>query len=470
MNRRLLTVLSLVLVLAFALSACAQPAPAEPQIVEKTVVVTEEVVVEKTVEVVKEVEKVVEKVVTPTPGPNPEATIPDVEEGAEITFWTFYLSPTFDQYIKDTIARFNEAYPGVKVNWEDRQATLQEEYRNSLAAGNAPDVVNLSTSWVTEFASKDQLLNLTDNLPQEVIDQYFPGLFNQVNVGGKSYQVPWYQAIDIYLVNKDLLTKAGLTMEDMPKDYEQLMQVCKTIKETTDIPCGLRMRADNLLMDMAYQGGVQVMNEDGTAFTFDSPEAVEWLNYWAEMINNDWTARDILLADDRAGLERFSTGQMPFYVTGPQLIRVVRENNPGLYGYLDIAPQAIGKSGALPPVSMSLVVTGATKYPKAAMALATFFTNPRSQLEFSKIVSIYPSSPESYKDPFFTQKPVAIEELARPLAEGIISQQTNIMPEIPQPADVNEIVRAAFESVVFGGADAQTALTDAVQKANALLK
>lgn len=470
MNRKSWTALSILLVLAFVLSACAQPAPAEPQIVEKTVVVTQEVVVEKPVEVVKEVEKVVEKVVTPTPGPNPEATIPDVEEGAEITFWTFYLSPTFDQYIKDTIARFNEAYPGVTVNWEDRQATLQEEYRNSLAAGNAPDVVNLSTSWVTEFASKDQLLNLTDNLPQEVIDQYFPGLFNQVNVGGKSYQVPWYQAIDIYLVNKDVLTKAGLTMEDMPKDFDQLMQVCKTIKETTGIPCGLRMRADNLLMDMAYQGGVQVMNEEGTAFTFDSPEAVEWLNYWAEMIKNDYTARDILLADDRAGLERFTTGQMPFYVTGPQLIRVVRENNPGLYGYLDIAPQAVGKSGALPPVSMSLAVTAATKYPNAAMALASFFTNPRSQLEFAKIVSIYPSSPESYKDPFFTQKPVAIEELARPLAEGIISQQTNIMPEIPQPADVNEIVRAAFESVVFGDADAQTALTDAVQQANALLQ
>lgn len=456
MNRKFWTALSILLVAAFALSACAQPVAVQQQMVERTVVVTQEVIVEK--------------VVTPTPGPNPEATIPDVEEGAEITFWTFYLSPTFDQYILDTIARFNEAYPGVTVNWEDRQATLQEEYRNSLAAGNAPDVVNLSTSWVTEFASKDQLLDMTDNLPQEVIDQYYPGLFNQVNVGGKSYQVPWYQAIDIYLVNKDVLTQAGLTMEDMPTNYEELMAVCKTIQEQTDIPCGMRMRADNLLMDMAYQGGVQVMNEEGTAFTFDSPEAVEWLNYWAEMIKNDYTARDVLLADDRMGLERFTTGQMPFYVTGPQLIRVVRENNPGLYGFLDIAPQAIGKSGGLPPVSMSLAVTQASQYPKAAAALATFFTNPQSQLEFSKIVSIYPSTPASYQDPFFTQTPVAIEELARPLAEGIISKQTNILPEIPQPADVNEIVRAAFESVVFGDADAQTALSEAVQKANALLQ
>ena len=34
----------------------------------------------------------------------------------------FYLSPTFDDYIKETIARFEATYPGVKVDWEDHQA------------------------------------------------------------------------------------------------------------------------------------------------------------------------------------------------------------------------------------------------------------------------------------------------------------------------------------------------------------
>src|SRR6478609_7400121 len=39
---------------------------------------------------------------SPTPlAPDPaEAVIPNVESGATINFWTFYLSPTFDNYIK----------------------------------------------------------------------------------------------------------------------------------------------------------------------------------------------------------------------------------------------------------------------------------------------------------------------------------------------------------------------------------
>ena len=86
-----------------------------------------------------------------------------VEKDAVISFWTYYLSPTFDEYIKCTIARYEAAYPGVKVNWEDHQATYLDDYRNSINAGTQPDVANLSNNegWVQEFAQAGRLLDLT---------------------------------------------------------------------------------------------------------------------------------------------------------------------------------------------------------------------------------------------------------------------------------------------------------------------
>lgn len=458
----LMTALALVLSACGAAPAAQGPTP-EPQVVTQVVVQTQ----------VVEVEKPVEVLVTPTPGPNPEAVIADVEEGAEIVFWTFFLSPNFDDYIKSTIARFNEAYPGVTVKWEDRQGTLQEEYRNSLAAGNAPDVVNVPTGWVQEFAQKEQLLNMSEALPTEVQNQYYPDLFNQVNVGGSSFQVPWYQAVDAFLANTDVISAAGYKLEDLPKTFDEQKQFCLDFYAKSNIPCGLRMQTGNLLQTMAYEGGVEVMNADGTAFTFDSPEAVQWLQDYVDLNEAGAIHKDLILlndADDRIGLERFTAAQMPFYVTGPQLVRLVRESNPGRYGYLALAPRAVGRSGALPPVSMSIVVSQSTQYPKASAALAAFFSNPQSMLEFAKIVSIYPSTPASYEDPFFTQKPVAIEDQIRPIAQGIISQQKNILPEIPNQADVNDVVRQAIEAALFGGVDPQTALTEAVQQANALIK
>ena len=127
MRTKLITILVL---LGVVLGACATPATPIIQTVEVPKEVVTTVEVEKEVVKTVEVEKVVE--VTPTPGPNPEAVIPNVEDGAEITFWTFYLSPTFDNYIKDTIARFEEAYPGVKVNWADHQATFRDDLNACL--------------------------------------------------------------------------------------------------------------------------------------------------------------------------------------------------------------------------------------------------------------------------------------------------------------------------------------------------
>jgi putative chitobiose transport system substrate-binding protein len=148
---------------------------------------------------------------------------------------------------------------------------------------------------------------------------------------------------------------------------------------------------------------------------------------------------------------------------------VVREGNPGLYGYLAAVPMPVGKSGVTQPTSMAMSVKKDTKFPKAALALATFFTNPRSQLEFAKIVSIYPATPASYADPFFSAKPVAIEDSVKPLAKDIISKQADIKPSIPKFKDVNDIVFQAVQQALFNNVPAQKALSDAVAKCNALI-
>jgi ABC-type glycerol-3-phosphate transport system substrate-binding protein len=416
------------------------------------------------------VEKIVE--VTPTPGPNPEAIIQDVEPNAEIGFWTFYLSPTFDDYIKSTIARFNEAYPGVKVNWEDHQATFQDDLRNAFAAGNAPDVINLSISegWVSDYATQGLLLQLDDVVPPNVVDQYFPNLWDQQLVDGKHYQFPWYQGIQVDLVNKQILDKAGVKVEDFPKTVDGLPALCKTIKEKTGTLCDIRLTVNDLLAQMTYEGGVKVISDDGKTFTFDSPDAVAWLQMYVDMVKAGTVDKTVLVTDqDRTGLDLFTSGQAAFYNTGPNLIREVRANNPGLYGYLDVVPAPVGKSGVVGKGLMAISVKADTKFPKASIALASFFTNPKSMLEFSKIVAIYPSTPASYDDPFFSAAPVAIEDSAKPYAKDAVSKLADIVPTVPKKADVNNIVLQAVQQALFNNVDPQKALSDAVTQANALL-
>jgi putative chitobiose transport system substrate-binding protein len=410
---------------------------------------------------------------TPLAADPAEAVIPNVESGAEITFWTFYLSPTFDQYIKDTIARFEATYPGVKVNWADHQATFQDDLKNAFAAGNAPDVINLSVSegWVSDYATKGLLLGLDDKVPQAVKDIYFPGLWKEQLVDGVNYQFPWYQGINVELINKRIYEKAGLTAADFPKTVDGLPQLCQTLKDKANTVCDIRLTVNDLLAQMTYEGGVKVLSDDGKKFTFDSPEAVAWLQMYVDMVKAGTVDTNVLTTnDDRVGLLLFSAGQAPFYATGPNLIRDVKSNNSTLYGDLAVVPSPVGKSGVVGKGLMSISVKKDTKYPNASIALAQFFTNPRSMVAFAQQVAVYPSSAAAYDDPFFASAPSAIEDSARPIAKDIVSKYADIVPAVPKKADVNDIVLKAIESALFNDIPAQKALTDAVTQANALLK
>ncbi len=411
---------------------------------------------------------------TPLAADPAEAVIPNVEPNAEITFWTFYLSPTFDQYIKDTIARFEQTYPGVKVNWEDHQATFQDDLKNAFAAGNAPDVINLSVGegWVSDYATRGLLLPLDSAVPAAVQQTYFPGLWKEQLVDGKNYQFPWYQGIAVELVNKRIYEQgAGLSVADFPKTIDGLPQICQTIKDKTGTLCDIRLTVNDLLSQMVYEGGVKVLSDDGKTFTFDSPEGVAWLQMYVDMVNAGTVDSTTLTTnDDRVGLLLFSAGQAPFYQTGPNLIRDVKSNNATLYGDLGVVPAPLGKSGVTGKGSMGISVKADTKYPNASMALAQYFTNARSMVEFAKQVAIYPSVIASYDDPFFASTPSAIEDSARPIAKGIVSTYADIVPTVPKKADVNDVVLKAVKSALFNNVSAQQALSDAVKKANDLIK
>jgi len=408
---------------------------------------------------------------TPLPADSAEAVIPNVEQGAEIGFWTFYLSPTFDTYIKDTIARFEATYPGVKVNWSDHQATFKDELNNAFAAGNAPDVINLSVSegWVSEYADKGLLLNLDEKVPQAVKDIYFPGLWKEQLIDGKNYQFPWYQGLSVELINKRIFQAAGLDPAAFPKTIDGLPALCQTLLDKAKTVCDIRLTVNDLLAQMVYEGNVKPLDSAGK-FAFNSPEAVAWLQMYVDMVTAGTVDKTTLTTtDDRTGLLLFSAGQAPFYLTGPNLIREVKTNNSTLYNDLAVATAPLGKSNVTGKGLMSISVKASTKFPNASMALAQFFTNPRSMVQFAQQVAVYPSSPKAFDDPFFSSTPSAIEDSARPLAKDIIATYADIVPTIPKKADVNQIVLKAVESALFNKVPAQDALNKAVQDANALV-
>jgi putative chitobiose transport system substrate-binding protein len=362
----------------------------------------------------------------------------------------------------------------VTVDWHDHQGTFQQDLNNAFNAGNAPDVINLSVGegWVSDYASKNLLLSLDDKVPADVQNIYFPGLWKSQLVNGKNFQFPWYQSFAAELINKQVYEgEAGLSATSFPTTVDALPDTCKTIADKAKTVCTIRLSVNDLLAQMVYEGNVKIIGDDGKTFTFNSPDGVAWLQMYVDMYKNGLLDTDIVTAPiDRLGVATFSSGSSPFWQTAPNLIRVVKADNPTLYQNLAIAPAPVGKSGVVGKGSMGISVKADTKFPNASIALAQFFTNPRSMVAFAKIVPVYPSSASAYDDPFFTTPPTQIEDAARPLAKDYVSKLADIVPTVPNKADVNQIVLTDIEQALAGKMTAQDALNDAVTKANALNK
>ena len=115
-------------------------------------------------------------------------------------------------------------------------------------------------------------------------------------------------------------------------------------------------------------------------------------------------------------------------------------------------PAPVGKSGVVGKGLMGMSVKADTKFPNASMALAQFFTNPRAWSSSPSRSAVYPVVAVGVRRPVLSPTPRRRSRTApRPLAKDIVATYADIVPTVPNKADVNEIVLKAVESALFGG-------------------
>jgi multiple sugar transport system substrate-binding protein len=300
--KKLALAANLLVVVVMLVSACG-PTP-EPVVVEKEVtrVVTEvvketiqeTVVVEGTAEVVeKEVTTVVEveKVVTPTPQPvSEEAKIilrvgtGDSGEG---------LAPH-----QEIIAGFEEDNPDILVQLE---AVAGRDYYTRLltqiAAGDAPDIMQIGDDAVPMFVEKGAFLPLDDfitgNYPLDT-SIYQPVVLQPGQWDGHQYMLPKdFTPLAVYY-NKKIFDEYGVGYPQEGWTWQDMLETAQALTQDTDGDgktdiWGIQLTA-NWTTGFEYwvaAAGGRLISEDGTAFVgyMDSPETIEAVQFFADLYN-----------------------------------------------------------------------------------------------------------------------------------------------------------------------------------------
>jgi multiple sugar transport system substrate-binding protein len=282
---RLAALTLLVILFTTLLAGCG--APATPITVEKTVEVEKVVEVEKTVEV----EVVKEVLVTPTPEP--------LAEGAKMILRVGTgdsgegLAPH-----QDIIAAFEKENPDILVQLE---AVAGSDYYTRLltqmAAGDAPDIMQIGDDAVPMFVDKDAFLPLDDFIKGDyALDTsiYLPGVLEPGQYKDQQWLLPKdFSPMAVYY-NKKIFDQFNVPYPTDDWTWDDLLKTAQDLTKDTDGDgktdvWGIQLHA-NWTSGFEYwvgAAGGRLISEDGTQYVgyMDSPETIQAVQFYADLYN-----------------------------------------------------------------------------------------------------------------------------------------------------------------------------------------
>jgi ABC-type glycerol-3-phosphate transport system substrate-binding protein len=263
--KKLLFVLSLLVVASMLLTACGGAAPAPTQAATEAPV----------------------QQATEAPQQATEAPVA-TEAPAEAKTLKIYLldyTPDTIQWLKDEInPAFEADHPGVKVEiTEGSWSGWDTTFSGFFAAGEGPDIINLGSEMNTLYGSS--LADMDQYLGEAAwpdIKNFGPALEN-AKYEGKLRGLPIFTAPRYVFCRKDLMEAAGWTT-GTPKNFAEWVDFTKkaskidpatnSLSQQALVPVDAGSMADwQWWLLVFYSLGGQLYKEDGTP-NFDSPEAL----------------------------------------------------------------------------------------------------------------------------------------------------------------------------------------------------
>jgi multiple sugar transport system substrate-binding protein len=385
----------------------------------------------------------------------------DVEPDATIVF-SGWGDETEQQIYHDSIARFNEVYPDVTVDYQPIPADFQTKLKASMAGGTAADVFYVDDQLMTAFGPTGQLLPLDSYMAMSGTGRgdFIPALLSIFTLEGKTYALPkdWGTLGLVYL--PAAFEAAGIDEPTEDWAWDDLKAAAEAISANTDYG-GFCQNADwARFAPWAFGNGGAYASADFTTAMVDSAEVKEAAAYILEM-HDDGSL--VTASDVGAGWCGEAIGKELVGMTyeGGWMVNFMRQN------YADVdwtaVPLPTGPEGKADVIfTNGIGVNASTKYPKASAAFAVFVTSRLNQAEIVATGFAYSTHPD--------QIDLVIDPNDAAIAIGGTFDLTRVAYWGPNTGKVNDAVSQALERIYLGDQTVDEAFAQAQAEIQAVLE
>jgi ABC-type glycerol-3-phosphate transport system substrate-binding protein len=402
----------------------------------------------------------------PAANPPAETAAPAANSGAQttITVWDYYTDPNASP-IPPLIEPFQKEYPNIKVKYEIMDwDTANEKLNVVLSGGQPPDVTTVDMTWLPKLASLGALTDLKSysngKLNGTPLEQaYTPGALEAMTYNGQI--VTMMYDFDVYALyyRSDLFEQKGL---QVPTTWDELKTAAQKLAE-----------GDKYLYEydpdtfhgsqFIYENGGKLMSDDLKTVTFNSPEAVDAIQFYADMLLKDKTAIN-WTKDQGERIQGVKDGRIAMFSDGPYYMGLLKSGAPEMSGKWKVALHPKGKFQSSYLGGTGLVIPAKAANKDAAWKFIEFAMRPENQVGVYKYAGAAPAtiaaaeSPEvNVADPYFGgQKTLQI---------FLDSMKTaHPFPYVRQWSDIDTFFTAAMQSIGGGQQTVKQALDDAASK------
>lgn len=184
---------------------------------------------------------------------------------------------------------FQAEYPNITINpvfsgsYTDTRNTILTEIQGG---GAGPDVAVMLATDLYSFAEEGYIIpvqSFIDSMDdgEDYINDIFPALLaNSIDEDGNVWSIPFQRSTPILYYNADLLAEAGY--DAPPTNNAELVEIAQAL--TTDDRDGIQIPVAGGFPIWMYQSfaiayGQNIVNDDPTQVMFNSPEAVEAVEF-----------------------------------------------------------------------------------------------------------------------------------------------------------------------------------------------
>lgn len=311
----------------------------------------------------------------------------------EIEVWHSMPAGAATEIWRQLVDRFNEQNPDIIVRDINvgGYTTGYEKAVVAWAGGAPPNIMHLEQARNTTFIDEGLVLPLEPFIEKDPTfpeDDFIPTMRNVFTYDrdGRLDGIPFNTSTPVNYIRRDLFEQAGLDPDRPPRTWEEILEFSRKLTRDTNNDgdpdtFGTSFYSWGWMFEAWLgQNGGRVLNEDGTRFLLNSPEAIGMLEFTQKLVHEH------RVADYGGGASYFYVGRVAMTEGSTASLQNHIRQAEDLGYSLGVAPLACNVECYAPIGGGGFVIfdTGTAEQKEASWRFLSYLSSPEVYAEFAK--------------------------------------------------------------------------------------